>query len=302
MAIPGFQDLMLPVLAEASKAPDVWTSDLVEQMSRQFELSDEEKAQLLPSGRQTVIANRTHWALAYLSKTKLLERIRRAHYAITDRGRQSLAEAPDRIDLKYLARFLELARFRGERAQDATETPPARIGEPPDELIRATFKEIDAVLRDMLIERILAGKPEFFERLVVQLLVAMGFGGQHGLVAEAIGRSGDGGLDGVIDQDALGLDRVYVQAKRYQADNTVGSGAIREFFGSLDAVKATKGVFLTTSSFTRGAREAAEQLSRRIVLVDGELLAALMIRYDVGVRAEETFHLKKVDEDFFLEE
>jgi restriction system protein len=153
-----------------------------------------------------------------------------------------------------------------------------------------------------IIERILAAKPDFFERLVVRLLVAMGFGGRHGLVAEAIGRSGDGGLDGVIDQDALGLDRVYVQAKRYAEDNTVGSGAIQAFFGSLDAVKAGKGVFLTTSGFTKAAREMAERLSRRIVLVDGELLASLMIRYDAGVRVEETYHLKKVDEDFFLEE
>ncbi len=293
---------MRPVLVEASKAPEVRTSDLVDRMSEQFRLSDEEKVQLLPSGKQAVIANRTHWAIAYLSKTKLLERVRRAHYAITDRGRQAVADSPDRIDLKYLARFPELAEFRGGRGQGGNETAVAKTDATPDEVIRATFEEIDANLRAQLIDRILRGKPDFFERLVVRLLVAMGFGGQHGLVAEAIGRSGDGGIDGVIDQDALGLDRVYVQAKRYVADNTVGSGAIQAFFGSLDAVKAGKGVFLTTSSFTKGAREMAERLSRRIVLVDGEMLTSLMIRYDVGVRIEETYHLKKIDEDFFLDE
>ena len=159
MAIPGFQDLMRPVLVEASKAPEVRTSDLVDRMSEQFRLSAEEKAQLLPSGKQTVIANRTHWAIAYLSKTRLLERIRRAHYAVTDRGRQAVADGPDRIDLKYLARFPELAEFRGGRGQGGNETAAAKTDATPDEVVRATFEEIDANLRAQLIDRILRGKP-----------------------------------------------------------------------------------------------------------------------------------------------
>jgi restriction system protein len=159
-----------------------------------------------------------------------------------------------------------------------------------------------ALLTGQLIDLVTRRRAKFFEKLVVKLLSTMGFGGQVGATAEAIGRAGDGGLDGVIDQDVLGLERVYIQAKRYARDNAVGPNAIRDFFGSLDIAKAAKGVFITTSSFTRQARETAEKLGKGIVLIDGEQLAALMIRYDVGVRIEETFHIEKVDEDFFLDD
>jgi restriction system protein len=275
-------------------------------MADRFGLSGEERERLLPSGRQTLIGNRTHWAITYLAKTDLLERTRRGFVRITERGRATLSERPVRIDLKYLSRFPEFGAFHARRNTQANGDEPVlelveKKGATPDELIRSAHAQIDAALREELVSRILTSPPAFFERLIVRLLVAMGFGGQYGASAEAIGRAGDGGLDGVIDQDALGLDRVYLQAKRYARDNAVGPNAIRDFFGSLDIAKAAKGVFITTSTFTRSARETAERLGKRIVLIDGEQLAALMIRYDVGVRIEETFHIKKVDEDFFLE-
>jgi restriction system protein len=306
VTVPGFQDLMLPVLLAVADGREARTGDLVSVMAERFGLSGEERERLLPSGRQTLIGNRTHWAITYLAKTDLLERTRRGFVRITERGRATLGERPVRIDLKYLSRFPEFGAFHARRNAQANGDEPAlelveKKGATPDELIRSAHAQIDAALREELVSRILTSPAAFFERLIVRLLVAMGFGGQYGASAEAIGRAGDGGLDGVIDQDALGLDRVYLQAKRYARDNAVGPNAIRDFFGSLDIAKAAKGVFTTTSTFTRSARETAERLGKRIVLIDGEQLAALMIRYDVGVRIEETFHIKKVDEDFFLE-
>jgi restriction system protein len=301
VTIPGFQDLMRPVLQECAAADELRTTELVERMAAKFQLTPAERLQLLPSGRQSVIANRTHWALAYLSRTGLLERTRRAHYRLTDRGRDALAQHAGRIDLKFLARFPELASFRGDKGDEPSAIVADEQRATPDEVMRAAHAAVDAALRQQLLDRVLASGPQFFERLIVGLLVAMGMGGGMGSAARAIGGSGDGGLDGVVDQDPLGLDRVYLQAKRYGRDNAVGPNAIRDFFGSLDIAKAGKGVFVTTSSFTKAARETAERLGKRIVLIDGEQLAALMIRYDVGVRIEETFHIKKIDEDFFLE-
>jgi restriction system protein len=276
-------------------------------MEEQFQLTAEERAALLPSGRQSIIANRTHWAITYLAKTGLLERTRRGFVRITDRGRTVLQERPARVDLDFLTRYPELDAFRSARRNgvellDGHPPELLRSSEAtPDELIRSAYANIDAALRELLLSRILRSPPAFFERLIVRLLVAMGFGGQVDGTAEALGRSGDDGVDGVIDQDALGLDRVYLQAKRYAPSNPVGPSAIRDFFGSLDIAKASKGVFITTSSFSRSAQETAARLGKRIVLIDGDQLAALMIRYDVGVRIEETFHIKKIDEDFFLE-
>jgi restriction system protein len=214
------------------------------------------------------------------------------------------AEHPARVDLKYLSRFPELERFRagagdGERVSqlNAEPTPQAAT---PDERLRQAHQEIEAALRADLLARVLAQPPAFFEGLVVDLLVAMGYGGTHGRSARLSG-AGDGGVDGVIDQDALGLDRVYVQAKRY-TDKPVTPADIRNFFGSLDAMKAAKGVFITTSSFTRDAREQADKLTKRIVLIDGEHLAARLLQFGVGVRVEERVEIKKIDEDYFSDD
>jgi len=305
MAVPDYQSLMLPVLIAAANG-EVRISEVVGALADELGLSQEDQAELLPSGRQRTFDNRVHWAKTYLTKAGLLQSTRRAHFQITDRGRQALASNPPRIDNDYLSQFSEFLEFRSRRSPENEEARPKL--EPirsddrtPDEVMRAAHREIEKALRQELLDRIMAAPPEFFEGLVVNLLVSMGYGGSLEDAGQALGRSGDGGVDGVIDQDALGLDRVYIQAKRYQPGNSVTAGHIRDFFGSLDRFKAAKGVLVTTSTFTSDAKDTAAQLSKRIVLIDGNQLAELMIKYDVGCRAEETLYLKKVDEDFFPE-
>jgi len=214
-----------------------------------------------------------------------------------------LAGNPERIDNRFLSRFEEFRQFSARSAQSTDQEvvpEPADVTEQtPDEVMRAAYRRIEAALAEELLDRVRAAPPDFFERLIVNLLLAMGYGGSAADAGRALGRSGDDGVDGVIDQDALGLDRVYIQAKRYAAGNSVGPGAIRDFFGSLDRHKAAKGLFVTTSTFTGSARETADYLSKRIVLIDGEQLTRLMIRHNVGCRIEDVLHVKKIDEDFF---
>ena len=305
MAIPDFQTLMLPVLRDA-QVGEVRIGDVVDRLAEQFGLSVEERSHLLPSGKQTTFANRVHWAKSYLGKAGLVELTRRAHFQITQRGREVLVENPDRIDIKLLSRFPEFQSFRSaqdgtsEQVQSAADASSAAVSLTPDEAMRASGRQLEATLASELLQRVLAGTPAFFESLVVQLLIAMGYGGSvNDLDRALVGKSGDGGVDGVIDQDPLGLDRIYVQAKRYASDNNVGASAIRDFFGSLDRFKATKGLFVTTSSFSAAARETADLLSKRIVLIDGPQLSRLMIRHEVGCRVEERLTIKKLDEEFF---
>ena len=303
MAVPDYQSLMLPVLMSAANG-EVRISEVVRQLADELSLSEEDRSELLPSRRQAVFDNRVRWAKTYLTKAGLIESTRRAHFRITDRGRQALAENPDRIDNNYLSQFPEFEEFRSrstDARQERLPTPEESAPEDrtPDEIMRSAHQEVELSLRQELLDRVIAAPPDFFERLIVNLLVAMGYGGSLEDAGRALGKSGDGGVDGVIDQDVLGLDRVYIQAKRYQQGNTVGGREIRDFFGSLDRFKAAKGLFVTTSDFTKDARETAGLLSKRIVLIGGDQLAALMVRYDIGCRAEETLYVKTVDEDFF---
>jgi restriction system protein len=317
MAIPDYEELMLPVLRVAGDGQEHRIGDVIEQLAKEFQLTDEERNQLLPSGKQTTFANRVHWARGYLVQAGLLEATMRAHFRITDRGRKALSEGPTRIDNDYLTKFPEfiefLGRSRGQKlSPPRANEPPSRVGQrpvealtqsqTPDELLRATVKQIEAALSKELLDRILAAPPAFFERLVVALLIGMGYGGSREGAGQIVGRSGDGGIDGVIDQDALGLDRVYVQAKRYKGDNPVSEPEVRAFSGSLGAAKASKGVFVTTSSFTQPSINFAERHPSRIILIDGKLLTTLMVRYNVGARIDETLYLKKIDEDFFIDE
>ena len=303
MSIPDYQTLMLPVLRLAAKG-ETRVGEAVERLADHLGLTTADRATLLPSGKQTIFNNRMHWAKTYLAKAGLIEATRRGYFKITPRGEQALASNPDRIDNAFLTRFDEFNQFRDRSARNGPSHEPAapalvNRAETPDEIMRAAHQQIDASLAQDLLERIQAAPPDFFERLVVTLLLAMGFGGSAADAGRALGRSGDDGVDGVIDQDALGLDRVYVQAKRYASGNNIGSGAIRDFFGSLDRHKATKGLFVTTSTFSPSARETAEFLSKRIVLIDGDQLTRLMIRHNVGCRIEDTLHIKRIDEDFF---
>lgn len=300
MAIPDYQSLMLPVLKSAANG-EVSYRGTVDLLAEQLDLEEAELTELLPSGKETVFHNRVGWAKTYLKKAGLIEYTRRGYFSITPRGSQVLESGINQIDNQFLNQFDEFQEFRTNKSEpDEPEIiPEIEDSSTPDEIMRSAHQQINKALASELIARILQAPPDFFERLIVRLLISMGYGGSVKEAGRVLGQSGDNGVDGVIDQDALGLDRVYVQAKRYAAGNNIGAGAIRDFFGSLDRHKANKGLFVTTSNFSTSAQETADFLSKRIVLIDGTQLARLMIRYDVGCRIEETLHLKKIDEDFF---
>ena len=304
MTIPDYQSLMLPVLSAASKG-EVRIGDVIVTIGKQVELTPEDFAKRLPSGRQGTFENRVHWAKLYLGKAGLIETTKRGYFRISSRGQQVLEASPARIDNIFLNRFDEFRQFKEKSAEITTQDSlpiaavPVDRTETPDEMMRVAHRQIEASLAQDLLDRIRAAPADFFERLIIGLLINMGYGGSAAQAGRALGRSGDDGVDGVIDQDALGLDRVYVQAKRYKQGNNIGPGAIRDFFGSLDRHKAAKGLFVTTSAFSQSAKETAEFLSKRIVLIDGDQLTMLMIRHNVGCRIKDTLHIKNIDEDFF---
>jgi len=237
MAIPDYETLMLPVLKLAGDGHEHRIRDVIAKLTDDFGLTEEEKQQMLPSGKQATFANRVHWARTYLVQAGLLEATKRAHFRITERGQKVLPEAPSRIDNEFLFRFSEFQQFRARNrvpqpglaagSEDLPPVPPST--QTPDELLRSTVEQIEIALRKELLDRILAAPPAFFESLIIELLLAMGYGGSRQDAGQVIGRSGDGGIDGVIDQDALGLDRVYVQAKRYALENGVSEPEIRAF-------------------------------------------------------------------------
>lgn len=297
MTIPNFQELMLPVLQAATDG-EIKISDVVRQLGENLKLTSEELSELLPSGRQTKFANRVNWAKSYLGKAGLIMLTRRGYFKISELGKSVLSSSPKSINTKFLASILENGESGHTKSSNPDKPESSLKTLTPDEIIRLASEELSEALGEELLSRILSSPPDFFERLVVQLLVAMGYGGSTLEAGRALGKSGDGGVDGVIDQDALGLDRIYVQAKRY-TDNRVSASEIRDFFGSLDRFRASKGIFVTTSSFTVQARETVEMLSKRIVLIEGRQLTSLMIRFNIGCRVEETILIKKVDEDFF---
>jgi restriction system protein len=269
MAIPDYQFLMLPVLKKAAVG-EVKIGDVIDELATELGLSADERSELLPSGRQTIFANRVHWAKSYLKQAGLLEMTKRAHFRVSDRGRQVLETNPSKVDNKLLTQFEEFNQFRQRHGDDnrtevapIVETESVAEERTPDEVMRSAHRQINAALGQDLLDRITASPPEFFERLIVSLLLAMGYGGSGENAGRSIGRSGDDGVDGVVDQDPLGLDRVYVQAKRYQSEAKIGPSAIRDFFGSLDMHKATKGLFVTTSSFSPAATSTASMLGKR---------------------------------------
>jgi restriction system protein len=305
MAVPDFQSLMLPVLHAAADG-EISAADLRERVATSVRLSESDLAEMLPSGRQTTFANRTAWANVFLQRAGLLEKARRGVYRISDEGRRVLAEPPERIDMRFLERYPAYVEWR-QRSAAGRGGAIAAISEAPDtartpeEQMAASNAALTAALEGDLLDRVREASPGFFESLIVDLLIAMGYGGGRAEMGQAIGRAGDGGIDGIIKEDALGLDIVYVQAKRYAAQNSVGRGEVQSFAGSLDGVGATKGIFVTTSSFSQGAWEYVERIAKKIVLVDGTELARLMVRYGVGVRTRSVYELKKVDEDYFTE-
>jgi restriction system protein len=307
MPVPDFQTLMLPVLRRFEDGAEHGLREATDAIAREFQLTAADIAEALPSGRQTRFRNRLAWAHNYLKQSGLLESPRRGVYRMTERGREVLAAPPPRIDIPYLERFPEFLEFRsrsGEEAAVPGEAQPATTEQAseltPDEQIRAGYARMRASLAAQLLERVKQAPPAFFENLVVEVLVAMGYGGSHEDAAKVVGRSGDGGIDGIIKQDRLGLEYIYVQAKRWEA--TVGRPTIQQFAGALQGQRARKGVVITTSEFSRDAIEYAGSLQTTIVLISGAQLAQLMIDYGVGVSEGETLKLKKLDEDCFGEE
>lgn len=308
--IPNYQQFMRPFLevVQANNGNEVKLRDAINQLADKFDLTDEERNETLPSGRQSVLDNRIGWARTYLTKAGLLKATKRAHFVITARGIQALQDTNAVINNEYLKQFDEFIAFK-EQKNEASDTQAANKQETtnipttsditPDEALLDAYKTINDALALELISRTREATPAFFEDLLIELLLAMGYGGTGEGAAHALGKSGDNGIDGVIDQDPLGVDQIYIQAKRYAKGNNVGSSDIRDFFGALNLKKAQKGIFITTSDFTASAMQTAKDLGMRIVLINGKELAKLMLRYNIGSRDEQVLHLKKIDEEFF---
>jgi restriction system protein len=304
MTIPDYQSLMLPVLQIAARGETSVPLAEVE-LAEMFVLTPDEREQMLPSGKQRVLHNRIHWAKFYLTKAGFLETPRRGRFIISPAGNEILATHPSRIDNRYLLNFPAFREFyRANQAYQTNDSPSQADQQiaTPEEVIEAAFNATQSALRVELLDRILQNSPVFFESLIVDLLVAMGYGGSHRNAAAQLGRSGDGGVDGVINEDVLGLDRVYVQAKRYTPGTSIGRPDVQAFTGSLVGLGATKGVFVTTSTFSPQAIEFAARIPQRVILIDGKRLSELMIDYGVGVRASRVIEFKRIDEDFFVEE
>ena len=304
MAIPTYQQLMLPVLrAAAARGAETHIGDLQDEIAGVFKLGSDDLRQLLPSGKQTVFLNRLNWAKSYMAKALLLESTRRGYFRVTPRGREFLATSPSLLDVNVMRQFPEFAAWKDEERDAATPEIGAVVSSEtsPEEQVALLHQALNVELSSELIARVHSFTPAFFERLIVDLLLAMGYGGGRAEMGHALGRSGDGGIDGVIKEDELGLDVVYVQAKRYAPDNAVPVREIRDFVGSLEGHRASKGVFVTTSSFPDSAREFVGRVSKRVILIDGKELARLMIRHNVGVRTKDTYEIKKIDEDYFVE-
>jgi restriction system protein len=303
MAIPDFQSLMLPLLEAVRDGGEHQTKSLVETLAKRYQLTQEERTQLLPSGKSPTFDNRVGWAKTYLKKAGLLEQPKRSFINISKRGLEVLAKAPLVINMKYLEQFPEYISFKENEQEKQPSNPQNLIDvyeDTPEELLEKSHQKLVNSLADELLENIKACSPSFFERLVVELLLAMGYGGTRADAGRAIGQSGDGGIDGIIDEDKLGLDSIYIQAKRWEG--TVGSPEIQKFVGALQGNRAHKGVFITTSDFSKQAQEYVKNINNKVVLINGFTLARLMIENDVGVSTGTTYKVKKIDSDYFVDE
>lgn len=303
MPIPDYQTLMLPFLRLLEDGADHRATEAVDRLSDEFGLTEEERQQHLTSGPQLVMRNRVGWACTYLKKAGVIVSPGRGVFQITERGRSVLASAPDRIDVKYLERFPEFISFRQLRREHSEARPAdsdAMLETTPEEALDLAYQRLRVDLELEILEQVKSASPAFFERLVVELLVRMGYGGSLRDAGQAVGRSGDGGIDGIIKEDRLGLDVIYVQAKKW--DSTVGRPEIQKFAGALQGHRARKGVFLTTASFSSDAIDFASRIDSKVILIDGPTLAKYLIDHDVGVSLSQAYEVKKIDSDYFLEE
>ncbi len=309
MALPTYDELMLPLLRALSDGAEHEVAALRDHLAAELMLSEEDRNAILPSGRQPYFDNRLGWAKTYLDKAGLVTSTRRGVYKITDAGRKVLAAKPAAIDKAYLARFDAFKEFinkdrepepEGGAKAGAPSADAGGAGATPEEQLESAYREIRQKVEAELLATVLKASPQFFEKLVVELLVKMGYGGDVKDAGRALGKSHDGGLDGVIKEDHLGLDAIYVQAKRWQ--NTVGRPELQSFAGSLESERARKGVFIATSTFSGEAREFVKKIEKRIVLIDGARLAALMLDFGIGVNTVTGYEIKRVDSDYFTEE
>ncbi len=306
MTIPDFQTVMRPLLNQFADGNVHYVRELIDPLADEFGLSPEERKTLLPSGGQGLFRNRVGWAVSHVMKAGLLERPGHGRYRITDRGRAALEAKSHRIDVSYLKQFPEYREVRtaqakagGESVAKTSELSPDQAAT-PRETLEQSYYELRATLARDVLDAAKSVSPGKFEEIVVELLVAMGYGGSGDHAARAVGRSGDEGIDGVINEDKLGLDSIYIQAKRWE--NVVGRPVVQAFSGSLDGFRARKGVMITTSSFTPGAHDFVAKIEKSIVLIDGNQLAELMIDYGIGVSEVQSYSIYRIDTDVFLEE
>lgn len=303
MAIPDYQTTMLPLLQFAGDRQEHSLRETIDSLADSFELTDDERKELLPSGQQAVLDNRVGWARTYLTKAGLLQSTRRAHYEITPRGIEVLAGKPTRVDVKYLDQFEEFREFRalkGTRSGgNATAHSEGDQDTTPEEALETAYGRLRDSLAQEVLMQVKAASPSLFEKLVVELLLKMGYGGSRQDAGRAIGRSGDEGIDGIIKEDRLGLDIIYIQAKRWDAN--VGRPEVQKFAGALQGQRAKKGIMITTSTFSGEARDYVSKIDNKIVLMDGEELAELMIDHNLGVSPMASYEVKKVDTDYFTE-
>lgn len=302
MPIPDYQTCMLPLLQFLSDGDEHSLRESEDALAKVFELTPAERAERLPSGQQGIFINRIGWARTYLKKAVLIESPRRAIFRITERGKQLLVSKPSHIDSKFLEQWPEFLEFRDssrpsqESEQSTDSAPPTAT---PEESLELAYLGLREQLSQELLSRILSCSPTFFEQLVVELLVKMGYGGSRKDAGERIGQTGDGGIDGIIKEDRLGLDTIFIQAKRWQG--SVGRPEIQKFVGALQGQRARKGVFITTSSYSNDAIAYVSNIDTKVVLINGKQLSDLMIDFEIGVSVAASYTIKKIDSDYFEE-
>lgn len=301
MPIPDFQSCMLPLLQYYGDVQEHTNRESIDSLAEHFKITDEERSLMLPSGVQGLFDNRVNWARTYMKKAALIESPKRGVHKIVKRGLDVLKKKPKRIDIAFLDQFPEFKEFRAIRhaKQDVTETVLEQNEKTPEESLEDAYQKIRSDLAADLLQQLKSSSPSFFERIVVEVIVKMGYGGSRNDAGKAIGKSGDGGIDGIIKEDKLGLDAIYIQAKRWE--NTVGRPEIQRFVGALTGLRARKGLFITTSDFTTEAETYVSHLDAKVVLIDGKTLTQLMIDYGVGVSTVGVYELKKIDSDYFDE-
>lgn len=303
MSIPNYQMVMLPLLRLVGMRGSISVRDATEQIAEEFKLTKDERAALLPSGKQEIIVNRVGWACTYMKKAGLLSSSARGMIEITERGKQVLMERPKLINVAYLSKFPEFEAFRAIENEKSDNSPQTVANTDssgtPEELIEQSYQELKTALLDDIIQRVKACSPQFFEQLVVDTVVKMGYGGSRKEAGKAIGQSGDEGIDGIINEDRLGLDVIYLQAKRWEGN--VSRPEIQKFAGALQGKRARKGIFITTSDFTSEAKEFVRHIDAKIILISGHQLAELMWEYSIGVSSSASYEVKKLDIDFFSE-